>query len=215
MSRSFWERRRAGVVEEARAEEAAQVAAVEAAQEQALAERSDDDLLAEAGMPEPDALASAEQVQAFLKSTLPQRLKTRALRRLWRLNPVLANLDGLLEYGEDYTDSATVIENMQTVYQVGKGMFDKAEEAARAAEARAQDALAKLDDLSDDADAPEGSQRCDDELPDPPTQLATAEPNAEDTAPDHFAYETDIEEPPLPVTARRMRFRFDDMEGRT
>ena len=43
-----------------------------------------------------------------------------ALRRLWKVNPVLANVDGLVEYGEDFTDSATVVENLQTTYQVGK-----------------------------------------------------------------------------------------------
>jgi hypothetical protein len=41
---------------------------------------------------------------------------------------VLANLDGLVDYGEDYTDAATVVENLQTVYQVGKGMVTKLEE---------------------------------------------------------------------------------------
>ncbi len=107
------------------AEAAAREAAERQAHEQALAERPDEELLAEAGMPEPESLTTAEEVQAFLKTALPQRLKTRALRRLWRLNPVLANLDGLVDYGEDYTDATRVIENMQTVYQVGKGMFDK------------------------------------------------------------------------------------------
>jgi hypothetical protein len=34
---------------------------------------------------------------------------------------VLANIDGLDEYCEDYTDAAMVVENLQTIYQVGKG----------------------------------------------------------------------------------------------
>ncbi|WP_299616072.1 DUF3306 domain-containing protein [uncultured Tateyamaria sp.] len=116
--RDFWSRRRAGVEAEAEAVEAR----VADAQDAELAERPDEEILAELNLPEPEALDSPEAVQAFLKEELPQRLKTRALRRLWRLNPMLANLDGLVDYGEDYTDAATVIENMQTVYQVGKGM---------------------------------------------------------------------------------------------
>ena len=50
------------------------------------------------------------------------------------MNPTLANLDGLIDYGEDYTDAATVIENMQTAYEVGKGMLAHVEELARQAE---------------------------------------------------------------------------------
>jgi hypothetical protein len=74
-------------------------------------------------LPEPEALNSPDAVRDFLQAELPQRLKIRALRRLWRLNPTLANLDGLVDYGEDYTDAATVVENLQTAYQVGKGML--------------------------------------------------------------------------------------------
>lgn len=131
--RDFWSRRRAGV----EAEEQALEARVEEAEAAKLEERPDEEILAELNLPEPEALDSAEAVQEFLKSEVPQRLKTRALRRLWRLNPMLANLDGLVDYGEDYTDAATVIENMQTVYQVGKGMVtafleDEEEEAEEA-----------------------------------------------------------------------------------
>src|SRR3546814_8004411 len=56
-----------------------------------------------------------------------------ALQRLWRLDPVFANLDGLLEYGEDYTDAATVVENLKTAYRVGRG-FMTDEEVAEARE---------------------------------------------------------------------------------
>lgn len=123
----FWSRRRAAVAEEARVEQAALVAEQEAQTEAALAEQDDETLLASLELSPPEELESAEQVRHFLSHTLPQRLKTRALRRLWRLNPTLANLDGLVEYGEDYTDSATVIENLQTAYQVGKGMLSHLE----------------------------------------------------------------------------------------
>ncbi|MEL7126241.1 MAG: DUF3306 domain-containing protein [Pseudomonadota bacterium] len=137
-TRDFWSRRRAGVEAEAQAVEA-RVAEAEAAK---LEERPDDEILAELNLPEPEALDSPDAVRAFLKEELPQRLKTRALRRLWRLNPMLANLDGLVDYGEDYTDAATVIENMQTVYQVGKGMltaFLEDEEEAAEEEAPAEE----------------------------------------------------------------------------
>ena len=118
-ARDFWSRRRAGV----EAEEAVLEARVAEAEAAKLEERPDEDILAELNLPEPEALDSPDAVRDFLKAELPQRLKTRALRRLWRLNPMLANLDGLVDYGEDYTDAALVVENLQTVYQVGKGMM--------------------------------------------------------------------------------------------
>ena len=70
-----------------------------------------------------------------MAKAVPDRIRRRALRRLWLSNPALANLDGLLDYGEDFTDSATVVENIQTAYQVGKGMLKHVEELARQAEA--------------------------------------------------------------------------------
>ena len=62
---------------------------------------------------------------------VPEHLRRMALRRLWKVNPVLANVDGLVEYGEDFTDSATVVENLQTTYQVGKGMLSHIKAMAR------------------------------------------------------------------------------------
>lgn len=86
-------------------------------------ERSDEEILAELGLPDPDNLTLGDDAAGFMSKAVPDRLRRRALRQLWRTNPVLANVDGLVEYGEDYTDSAMVIENLQTLYQVGKGMF--------------------------------------------------------------------------------------------
>jgi len=91
-------------------------------------ERTDEEILAELGLPDPDDLTLGDDVAGFMSKAVPDRLRRRALRQLWRANPVLANLDGLVEYGEDYTDSAMVMENIQTLYQVGKGMFVEPEE---------------------------------------------------------------------------------------
>ena len=70
----------------------------------------------------------------FMSKAVPDRIRRRALRTLWRSNPVLANVDMLVDYGEDFTDSAMVVENMQTAYQVGKGMLKHIQEMARQAE---------------------------------------------------------------------------------
>lgn len=201
---SFWDRRKAAVAKEAEREQAAELAEDVAAQEHALAEKPDAELLQEAGFPEPEELHSPEDIQAFLKTALPQRLKTRALRRLWRLNPVLANLDGLVDYGEDYTDAATVIENMQTVYQVGKGMFDKF------AEAEPDESIDETPDL-----APDETQDADLAAREADANDAPAAPNPDRIAPpvpQRAQEDTPVLQTPAP---RRMTFQFDTTQGQT
>lgn len=189
----FWSRRKAAVEAEAEAEVIAKTLEDERAQDLERDALSDADLLADVGQPEPEQLDSAEAVQAFLKSNLPQRLKTRAFRQLWRLNPALANLDGLVDYGEDYTDAATVIDNLQTVYQVGKGMLAKLEELGAEEEAEA--------DGSSDALASE---------PDVPAIQDPSEPPPLPQAQDPVFVQTEPDIPEsAPATIRRMRFQFD------
>ena len=86
-------------------------------------ERTDEEILADAGLKDPDLLEQGDDFSAYLKSALPDRIKKRVLRKLWVSNPVLANLDGLCDYDDDFTDAAMVVPDMKTLYQVGKGMF--------------------------------------------------------------------------------------------
>jgi len=191
----FWDRRKQAVAAEEQAHRAALQALEANAAEKALAERSDADLLADAGQPEPEELDSPEDVRDFLQSALPQRLKTRALRRLWRLNPTLANLDGLVDYGEDFTDAATVMENIQTAYQVGKGMLSHIE--AVAVEADTSQEPAEQEQVAEDdtpVDAPPADEM-------PQVQIATA-PLPEPQEP--------REVPVGMPTRRRMAFTFDE-----
>ncbi|MFQ5773291.1 MAG: DUF3306 domain-containing protein [Kiloniellaceae bacterium] len=73
-------------------------------------------------LPDVDSLDEASDFTVFLKEGVPEAIRRKALRRLWRLNPVLANLDGLNDYDEDFTDAATVIEGLKTLYKVGRGI---------------------------------------------------------------------------------------------
>lgn len=128
----FWSRRKAAVREaEAKETGEAQAEAVAAGQA-AIEEKTDEEILEQLGLPDPDSMKEGDDFSAFLAAAVPQRLRRRALRRLWAVNPALANLDGLIEYGEDYTDTATVIENLQTTYQVGKGMLEHVMKLAEA-----------------------------------------------------------------------------------
>ncbi|EBA13956.1 DUF3306 domain-containing protein [Roseobacter sp. CCS2] len=179
---NFWDRRRANVAVEAKQVEIAKV-------EADLADRTDEEILAELDLPVPEDVADPDQIRAFLTKAVPQRIKTRALRQLWRINPMLANLDGLVDYGEDYTDSATVVENLQTAYQVGKGMVAKIEALAAPEQ---QDAV-ETPDVEDEEELPE-------------LVLASA-PEPEMAEPDEL--------PSAPLR-RRMTFAFDPTpEGAT
>ena len=134
----FWSRRRAAVAEEERdRERSAEETARAGPERRALDEKPDAEALAELNLPDPDALGPGDDFSAFMAKTVPDRLRRRALRRLWISNPILANLDELVDYGEDFTDAATVVENLQTAYRVGKGMLEHVQAQAEAAEADA------------------------------------------------------------------------------
>lgn len=135
----FWSRRKAAAAAERAAEaRLAEEAEAEAAR-QALEEKPDEEVLAELDLPDPDAMGQGDDFSAFMAQAVPERLRRRALRKLWISNPVLANLDSLVDYGEDFTDAATVVENLQTAYRVGKGMLRRIEEEDGEAEAEAGD----------------------------------------------------------------------------
>lgn len=211
----FWARRKAAVEAEEQADvQATQARAVETERD-ALAEKTDAEILADLDLPDPDLLQPGDDIRGFMAQIVPDRLRRRALRQLWKLNPDLAVLDGLVDYGEDFTDAATVIENLQTTYQVGKGMLAHVEEMARQAEAEAKaDAATEAEEtepetapLPDPVPAP---------VPDP--VLAATDPSAPDPDPEQTEMpipdeNTSLNSSPKPrlvdPAPRRMRFTFD------
>ncbi|MCH8924532.1 MAG: DUF3306 domain-containing protein [Proteobacteria bacterium] len=98
-----------------------------------------------AQLPDLDSLDDTTDFTVFLKEGVPDVIRRKALRKLWRVNPVLANLDGLNDYDEDYTVSEALVKGLKTVYEAGKGYLDEDETAApegEAAEAEAAEAEA-------------------------------------------------------------------------
>ena len=132
----FWARRKAKVEAETLAEQASVEQLVLAEQNAVLEEKTDAELLEELDLPDPDTLVMGDDFSVFMSKAVPDRIRRRALRTLWRSNPVLANVDMLVDYGEDFTDAAMAVENIQTAYQVGKGMLKHVQEMARQAEER-------------------------------------------------------------------------------
>lgn len=82
-------------------------------------------MLEKYGLPDPDTLELGADVTGFMRKEIPELLRRKALRALWKTNPVLAVLDGLNDYDEDYTDAAFAAKSVNTLYKVGQGMFDK------------------------------------------------------------------------------------------
>lgn len=197
---SLWAKRKAAVAAEAQAEVQARQVAARRAEEQALAERSDEELLAEAGVKAPEDLVDAAEIRDFLSRALPERLKRRALRRLWGTNPVLACLDGLNDYDEDYTDAAGDGGPVQTAYVVGKGMVGQfkafVEPEEEVADAVTSEPETHASRTCSGTSTPEVSDGVPDQARDAEGQVAEAapEPQADD---------------PLAPSQRRMRFTFE------
>lgn len=88
----------------------------------------------ELGLPEIDSLDADSDYTPFMSDKVSDAIRNRALRKLWRSDPVLACVDGLNDYDEDYTDAAMVVSGMKSDYVVGRGMVDfEAEEAKKRA----------------------------------------------------------------------------------
>lgn len=195
----FWSCRREAVKDEERTTNNVEEARVAELDRAVLESMDDVEILAKLNLPNPDDLALGDDVSGFMAKAVPDRLRRRALRRLWRLNPVLANVDGLVDYGEDFTDAATVIENMQTTYQVGKGMLAHIQEMAR------QAAVDKADDKEAEAEPTPAAQP---EPEIPVISAALAKSNDDIPEPDK-AEPVETETQYATAAPRRMRFEFE------
>lgn len=188
-----WSRRRAAVAQEEAARKAAEEEAIIAQKQAELAEKTDEDILKELGLPDIESLGQGSDFKAFMSRTVPERLRKQALRKLWRSNPVLACVDGLNDYDDDYLTGSTGQGVLQTTYQVGKGLLAHIEE------------LERLKTLPSpiEGDAPEIEEAetvaADVVADDEPVALSAPDPEAETTI------EQSAPEMPSP---RRMQFRI-------
>ena len=152
-----WSERKAKAREEVEAVDVAEVAE-EASLPEAPAEGDETvpEIPAEQ-LPDIDGLDKDSDYSVFMAKGVPEHLKRLALRKLWLSDPVLANLDGLLDYGEDFTVSTLMGDAVKTIYKVGKGLIDETEETEETVEA---DEAEELDDIEDGepADGEAGSE---------------------------------------------------------
>ena len=193
----FWARRKANVEAETLAEQAAVEQLALAEQNVVLEEKTDAELLEELDLPDPDTLVMGDDFSVFMSKTVPDRIRRRALRILWRSNPVLANVDMLVDYGEDFTDAAMAVENIQTTYQVGKGMLKHVQEMARQAEERENPTKPEVleEEVEDEAE----------------TLMAVSEYDAESAEAVEFYAELEEEQVDLlSPSPRRMKFVIEE-----
>jgi Protein of unknown function (DUF3306) len=84
-------------------------------------------------LPDIESLDASSDYTVFMRPGVPLELRNQALRKLWRSDPLLANLDGLLEYGGDYTIPSWPKGTIRTAYQIGRGFATELEKIAGAA----------------------------------------------------------------------------------
>jgi len=79
-------------------------------------------------LPPLSSLTRESDFTPFLADKVPGFIRRRALSVLWRSDPILANLDGMNDYDEDFNVINTLINAVtDSDYQVGKGMRQHSE----------------------------------------------------------------------------------------
>ncbi|HKW54734.1 MAG TPA: DUF3306 domain-containing protein [Stellaceae bacterium] len=78
-------------------------------------------------LPPIETLGKDSDYTPFMRSDVPDALRNAALRKLWQSDPVFANLDGLVDYAEDFGASFALGGAVATVYRVLEGMPDPPE----------------------------------------------------------------------------------------
>ncbi len=141
---SRWAKRKEAVRQAEEAEEIAEVSSeaiedVEPETEEeamALLQERDPELADQISALDLDQLTYDDDFTVFLKTKVPDIIRRKALSKLWLSHPLLANLDGLNEYDEDYTQAADAAEMVRKVFEAARL---REEEAAKK---KAKEALA-------------------------------------------------------------------------
>lgn len=161
---------------------------------------SEQELLDKYGLPDPASIEIGTDITGFMRREIPEFLRRKALRSLWKSNPVLAVLDGLNDYDEDYTLASTAGQTVSSLYRVGEGMVEKAKKAAEVVD-EPTSSLAQPSEVEPVSDqSPEAETAIEaDQAPEPQVsgnlQVTQAEPE-------------ETEETPEPRFRPRMRFDY-------
>jgi hypothetical protein len=135
-----------------------------------------------------DSMKAGDDFGLFMKRGVPELLRRKALRKLWRSNPVFANLDGLNDYDEDFRNPAH--NRYTSLWQLGRGFLSTEEQNTQQATGRLTRPEPETDSVSAEAedqgeagadsaaDAPEDAAVAEDLAAAPPTAVAEAGPQS-------------------------------------
>jgi hypothetical protein len=94
-------------------------------------------------LPDIESLDANSDFTVFMRPGVPEHLRTLALRKLWRSDPTFSKLDGMVEYGEDYSIASWPKEAIRTAYKVGRGFLEQIGEDAERPDQALPTALAE------------------------------------------------------------------------
>jgi hypothetical protein len=128
-------------------------------------------------LPDIESLTEQSDFSVFMRDDVPPDLRTRALQKLWRLDPAFSEMDGLRDYADDYSDRAVATGVVRTLYKVGRGFMRDAESdedvaAAEAISAHDPDLPVRGGEEAEPADAP-ASPPTDEESGDDPADTGS------------------------------------------
>lgn len=204
-----WSRKKTGASKEAELPPAAAIEPDPSPEEQELAINEalpEREVLAKYELPDPDAIALGTDITGFMRKEIPELLRRRALRSLWKSNPVLAVLDGLNDYDEDYTDAAVATDAVKTLYKVGQG-FDRTPAPDETADKQVADLAQEQPEVSGTAPPGELADQAGDEKE--LTQKSEPDIAARPTAIARHAEAAASQAEAEPVPRYRPRMHFD------
>lgn len=125
-----WSRRKNTDEENQKEKHASEEALENELSEEAKLKKTEQEEAEEKEMAENRAIAEAidletldyeSDFQPFMKKGVPEALKNLAMRKLWTSNPILANVDGLNDYDENFADPALNV--FKSDWKVGRGFL--------------------------------------------------------------------------------------------
>jgi len=95
-----------------------------------------------------ETIDEESDLSLFMKEGVPEALKKAALAKLWRSSPVFANIDGLVDYDDNFADPNLIMKTFTSAYKIGKGYLKEVLEE----EDEVQDIAAAANDKPSDTD---------------------------------------------------------------
>lgn len=147
-----------------------------------------------------DALDANSDYTVFMGAGVPEDIKKQALDKLWRSDPVFANLDGLNDYDLDYSKWGIVDMVVKTAWKIGQG-FQTDEELAETDARIAREKAEAEGRLVAENDEVEGEA---DDAEDAPEIAGNADAEGADEAPGEHDEPQSAERPGDDASAKRL-----------